>query len=1186
MKKIGMVAVAALLAFAGRADARLNVMDFGAKGDGVADDTAAIQRALDKAAAYYKTDFSRFGRSIDGLGTPEVFIPKGTYRITRPLVAGPTVTVTGVKGTVLDLADDVAVGLYLERAFRATVQWLHFRGGKTHVCFWTANQDTAAILVENCVFERSAEEAVWTEAWRSKKWGSLKDVQAQQDNMTLDVGPFDVTRDADGLPVLARATHEHRSANSTRFCFRRCNLIDCGAIFRGSCDGVYISRIDFISSRVQKLPVWNLANSGRVVDVRLRANLPKDYPYAWFEGGGNIQYLRVRAESTSSRGAPFIATNEKPNMWGLVRSVALEDCEAAVAGSPANAFVVFHYHEPALLTVRNCRERNGRTVDLFRFERPLKDEADLQRATCPGENLPPRLTHRWILDGNSKEIAVNVPAALKQCLEDPIPASVMAQFPEPDAPVADPSKGPYEDFSAADFGLTLDKFEYDAAPKLQALFDAAAKSANPRVLLPGRTILIERPVTIPRKVRIVGEGRSLIRGKTRDHTLLKVAEGDQPLAISFDNVGFVQGDIAVEAAGAGGILFRNGVLSANRGFKVAARGGALALDAVDTTVYSPRFVESDGADVRLKDSWTEFTPFGGCTSLYLIRGGTLRCEGVLGVPITGGDPFKWSRIKSLKDGEYVFWIRNEGGTVRSIDYRYGGEFGGFPALDQYGAGKALLERNNMMWGNPSGCMRAFRNAAAGATVAIGHVSFLNVGNPDLYLGGGVKPDGFHVRGARIERTAFGDPKAPTAVEVTVTSDRADATYACGEKAKLTVTVLDKSTKAAAPVGTYVVRLDDFGRTKVLEREVDLAKGNPFVLEGTLAKPGVLRLTVTPKAKGVAVEPCRGQGGWAWGAAFSSDGIAQTVPCPDDFARFWANAKAVLDRTVPVDAKMEEAPELSTGKARVHRFSVASYGRRVHGLISFPKQAAAGRLPVWVNIPGAGCESWSNTLFEFEPNAINVMLTVFPWDADWSDDGKATRAKYRAFLDGVKAKYGVDNYGRAGLAVSREECFFYPVILGCVRALDWIAALPQADPARMYYYGSSQGGGLGIALAALFGRFAAAGCMVPAFCDLGVEDAGRQGIWPLAGLGADDRRKAMPSARYFDTCNFARMIRTPVVIEVGGGDLVNPPHCGIAAYNACPSADKLLVFNPSQGHDVAWPSRVRTLEWMEKHGGRE
>ncbi|MCM8900626.1 glycoside hydrolase family 55 protein [Caldicoprobacter algeriensis] len=59
----------------------INVKDFGAKGDGVADDTAAIQAAVDAAAA---------------AGGLEVLLPYGQYKITSSIVLKKGVTIRGV----------------------------------------------------------------------------------------------------------------------------------------------------------------------------------------------------------------------------------------------------------------------------------------------------------------------------------------------------------------------------------------------------------------------------------------------------------------------------------------------------------------------------------------------------------------------------------------------------------------------------------------------------------------------------------------------------------------------------------------------------------------------------------------------------------------------------------------------------------------------------------------------------------------------------------------------------------------------------------------------------------------------------------------------------------------------------------------------------------------------------------
>ena len=764
MKKIGMLAVAALLAFAGRADARLNVRDFGAKGDGVTDDRVAFQRAFDRANELRLKDAKAYGPSWDSHGIPAVFVPKGSYRISRPLLATFVSFLEGEKGSELVFADDVDVGIYFERAFRVSIRNLKFVGGRSHVSFWTANEDTASVVIENCAFEGCEKEAIWTETWCDKVMKTAKDFEEQQFSHVC-LGPYEVRRDAEGLPVLTRPERKNVWANSTRFGLHNCTVLNCGAAYRGACDQTSVDHVQFRSDRLQKLPIWKMGSKTRMTDVRMQANLPKDYPYAWLEiDSTQVDVLRVRAESSSGFGAPLFASTGKIGkelIWGDMYCVGIEDCQADVAGSKDGALVVFRKAPPAILEVRKCREARQRKINLFRFGLPMESEADLRRAFNPGEqSLPSELAHRWLVRENGREISENVPKIVRPGLGTPVPADVIAEFPELDRPVLAPNKGPFEVFDAADFGVVLESDEcVDESGRLQRLFDAAAKSPNPLVKLPGRTLRVCRTMTLPRKIKIAAEGRTVVSCPSRDVTVFKVADGDAPLAITFDGVVICQGDVACAAEGEGEILFRNGGLAFNRGFKVTRRGGPLRLEGRDVVVRGPRFVESVGADVRLKDSWTKYSPEKDISSLYLVRGGSLVCESVLGTPITGNDPFKVVRLPWLKEDEHAYWIRNEGGVVRTRHYLYGPEFGGLSMFDNCGAGKVLVERSAVGWGvTPSSFSSAFRNRDAAGTVVVSTQGHIHGCYPGHSFGGGVKPGRYY----NVCTRAFRDNWKPAA----------------------------------------------------------------------------------------------------------------------------------------------------------------------------------------------------------------------------------------------------------------------------------------------------------------------------------------------------------------------------------------------------------------------------------------
>ena len=407
------------------------------------------------------------------------------------------------------------------------------------------------------------------------------------------------------------------------------------------------------------------------------------------------------------------------------------------------------------------------------------------------------------------------------------------------------------------------------------------------------------------------------------------------------------------------------------------------------------------------------------------------------------------------------------------------------------------------------------------------------------------------------------------------ADHADWLYRCGESAVFTVALKGED---SAPVtnGTAEAWLDNFGaRIVTAKRTVNLAKENPFKVSGTLEKPGFLRLNV--HSKGVKPVVCS--------AGFEPEGIRQGTPEPADFDAFWAEAKRKFDAEVPVDIRLEPVPEQSNGSYNYWRISTATYGRRVYGWLSEPKDAKPGSCRVVVNVPGAGIGGRATgTGKDYIGLTMNVHSYAQP-EGEGKDADARRKAAYEKENETYGRPFGVERYFHAGISKSREDYFYYPVILAINRTVDWLAKNPKADMKRFTYMGGSQGGAFGCMLMALNSHFTKGAVTVPAMTDtLGDAVDGRQEGWPRIvnahrkNGGEEGVRKWMP---YYDACNFAARIRCPVRFAVGFADETCAPHCVYAAYNRVKVADRDIIHGIKMTHHVFRDISVRLDDWLKE-----
>ena len=385
--------------------------------------------------------------------------------------------------------------------------------------------------------------------------------------------------------------------------------------------------------------------------------------------------------------------------------------------------------------------------------------------------------------------------------------------------------------------------------------------------------------------------------------------------------------------------------------------------------------------------------------------------------------------------------------------------------------------------------------------------------------------------------------------IRIRQDHADALYRVGETATFRIEIADEKAGELLRSGRMSWSLGNFGPQTFATGEVDLAKGNPFEVSGTMKEPGFLKLKVWD-----------GKRSAVWSVGFDVRKIRQNEPRPTDFDAYWKGEVERLEREVPLDARCVRDETVCQPGFDVYRVSFATFAdKRVYGFMSVPTNSATAPFGVHVEVPGAGPGYVSAPC---RKGWISLVMNVHTFETEKTyERQKETMVARHAELAKRFALKDPKAYcALAGIGESREGYQFHDVLLGINRAVDWVGRRPDADATRFVYTGSSQGGGFGLFLCYLNPRILKARVAVPAITGHYGFRQGRQNGWPNLVSGQPDakRPEAERFAAYFDGINFAAGIRIPIRFIVGFADETCSPDSVYSAYNACPSSDKRIV----------------------------
>ncbi len=681
----------------------VNVKTFGARGDGVSDDTAAIQQALNSirklnhrkplvsnpitAGAPELQKFKAISWHSENVREPELFFPSGTYRITDTLVGTGDISLRGEKDSVIFQTVPEKNILYINYGFRALIDGLTFKGGKRQVIYFTNNNDIAYLSIENCRFENSAEAAFYS-------YNFLNPKRTNYANTTY--GPYTVKWES-GKPLLTQNNEKARHFNnSTLMTFTNCEFINCAAAFRCNSDGAVIENCRIQVPSGAKEPPFDI--QGPITVTNLTATAESAIPgKAWFNNPSSRVSIYDSSFTVKKGGMPLFSSDRKKhgevqnclivrNTQVLCRKSPLIFCKGAI---------------PNVIDFENVKDPSGEEITLMASAFPMT-RANLKKTeinVTPYENAlsgksyfkeePPYDITLSNCDMVSTE---NLPDFLKERIAEPMPGKVVNAVHVPRAGfTADGMKKKFKrTLRAVDFGVDTD-LKTDDTAAMQKVLSAASQGEPALIELPPTLIKISKPLDIPQEAAFTAPGLATIE---QSDVKAPIFRGKNQKKLFAANLRLVSGNhgfqIQTNPGEKAEILIEKCLFYANLESALSLLAGDGKTGLPNKTnlllrnsvfVYPVHGVITNAAHSELHGFWASVPGRMNQSAFITNLGGEMRVSNMLGVPVPMND-HKFNHLPVVKNwplAKNLRWIDNHG-RLYATDNRFGGEYYGIPII--------------------------------------------------------------------------------------------------------------------------------------------------------------------------------------------------------------------------------------------------------------------------------------------------------------------------------------------------------------------------------------------------------------------------------------------------------------------------------------------------------------------------
>ena len=305
----------------------------------------------------------------------------------------------------------------------------------------------------------------------------------------------------------------------------------------------------------------------------------------------------------------------------------------------------------------------------------------------------------------------------------------------------------------------------------------------------------------------------------------------------------------------------------------------------------------------------------------------------------------------------------------------------------------------------------------------------------------------------------------------------------------------------------------------------------------------------------------------------------TITEPADFDDFWATT-LTQTRAQPLDATFTE---IDTGLVAVDTYDVEYSGfggHRIKAWLQLPARALHDGQPLpgvvqYQGYSGGRGLPQQNVMWALAGYAYLVMDTR----------GQGSGGSVGDTADPVGSAPSHSGFMTRGIG-DPENYYYRRVFSDAVRAVEVLRGHEAVDERRVAVTGTSQGGGITLAVAALVPDVLAAMPDVPFLCDFRrattLIDTDPYGeIVRYLKAHRDEVDRVFTTLSYFDGAVMARRATAPSLFSVALMDEICPPSTVFAAYNAYKGPKQIEVYQFNDHEGGQFFQVAAQLQWLRR-----